>query len=239
MLEFLARDGNLPFLASLGVMIGIALLEGVGAIVGLGFSRLFDNLVPDSLSGVETDFDFDGVDADIGDVGDVAVPGTAGAGLMSSVLGWLCVGRVPILILLIWFLTAFGLLGLVLQGLVNASLGFMLPAALASVPALVIAFPSVRLFGQAFSKWVPKEQTTALSMDTFIGMVAIIVRGRARPGRPAEAKLRDRFGQTHYLLVEPDSDTGMFAEGDEVLLVRRAGKRFWGIPNQHTVLSPD
>ena len=237
MLEFIGHVGNLPFVGALALMIGIALLEGVGAVLGLGFSRLLDTLVPDSLA------DFDpGLDAGLdggADAASAAGDAAAGAGIFSSVLGWLCVGRVPLLILLIWFLTVFGLVGLAVQWAMHASLGFLLPGIVAMVPALVVAVPSVRAFGRTFAKWVPKEQTTALSKDTFIGLVAIVLRGEARAGQPAEAKLQDRFGKTHYLLVEPDSEAMRFVEGDEVLLVRRSGNRFWGIPNPHKALSPD
>ena len=67
----------------------------------------------------------------------------------------------------------------------------------------------------------------------------MIIRGEALAGQPAEAKLQDRFGQTHYLLVEPDDEAGRFVEGDEVLLVQGSGSRFRGIPNPHAALSPD
>ena len=238
MLGFLGSDGNLPFVIALTLMVGIALLEGVGAILGLGFSRLADALVPDSLTAadgavdIDIDADFD-ADAAFGDTGV-----DAGHGILTSVLGWLCVGKVPVLILLICFLTAFGLAGLFLQGLVQELFGFLLPRTVAAVPALMVAVPSVRLFGRAFAKLVPKVETDAVSKDTFIGVVATVIRGEARRGQPAEAKLEDRFGKTHYVLVEPDVEGTSFSAGEEVLLVRRNGGRFWAIHNPHEVLSP-
>jgi len=246
-LSFLGSDGNLPFVVALTLMVGIALLEGVGAILGLGVSRLADALVPDSLTAadgavdldldidvdIDADFDVD-VDAAIGDTG---VDFDAGHGLLTSVLGWLCVGKVPVLILLICFLTVFGLVGLILQGLVQELFGFLLPGVVATAPALMAAVPSVRLFGRAFAKLVPKVETSAVSKDTFIGTVATVIRGEAKRGQPAEAKLEDRFGKTHYVLVEPDLEGAGFSAGDEVLLVRRNGSRFWAIHNPHESLS--
>ena len=240
MLGFLGSDGNLPFVVALTLMVGIALLEGVGAILGLGFSRLADTLVPDSLTAADGDLDIDAdIDADVDtDLGDTDADVDAGHGILTSVLGWLCLGQVPVLILLIIFLTAFGLVGLFLQGLAQELFGFLLPGTVAAVPALMVAVPLMRLFGRAFAKLVPKVETSAVSTDTFIGVVATVIRGEARRGQPAEAKLEDRFGKTHYLLVEPDAEGTSFSAGDEVLLVRRSGGRFWAIQNPHEVLSP-
>ena len=247
MLDFLGNDGNLPFVGALALMIGIALLEGVGAILGLGFSRLADTLVPDSLTGIDSaadididaDFDFDAdIDTEIDvDLGDADAGIEVGGGFLTSMLGWLCVGRVPVLILLIFFLTAFGLVGLGIQGFVQSLFGVVLPSAVAVVPSLILAVPAVRLFGRSFAKFVPKVETTAVSKDTFIGRVASVIRGEARRGQPAEAKLEDRFGKTHYVLVEPDIEGESFNAGDEVLLVRRRDGRFWAIRNPHELLS--
>ncbi len=237
MLEFLASDGNLPFLGALALMGGIALLEGVGAVLGFGFSRLADSLVPDSLSGVDGALD---VDADVDIDADLDGPDAdldVGQGVLTSVLGWFCVGKVPILILLICFLTAFGLAGLVLQGFVHELFGFVLPGTIAVLPALFVAVPAVRLCGRTFAKYVPKVETSAVSANSFIGLVATIIRGEARQGQPAEAKLEDRFGMTHYLLVEPDIEDEHFGAGDQVLVVRRIGGRFAAIRNPHEALT--
>ena len=234
MLSFVLHDSNLPFAIALALMLGIALLEGAGALVGIGISGLIDSRLPEG--GIEAGFD---IDADID--GDFAAMETIGASrlALSSVLGWLCIGRVPILILLIVFLTVFGLAGLAVQGAIDSVFGLLLPGFVAAVPALALALPSVRLFGRAFGRVMPGVDTTAVSRETFVGAVATIIRGKARRGRPPEAKLTDRHGQTHYLLVEPDNKRDSFAAGDEVLLVRQTGSRFRAIANPHAALSRD
>jgi hypothetical protein len=52
--------------------------------------------------------------------------------------------------------------------------------------------------------------------------VATITLGEARQGSPAEARFRDQFGTTHYLMVEPD-DGETYQAGDNVLLVQQRG----------------
>ncbi|MCG8592556.1 MAG: YqiJ family protein, partial [Proteobacteria bacterium] len=88
MLEFLAAPQNLPFTVALCVMLGIAILEGVGTLLGAGLSSLLDSLVG------EIDFDVD-ADADVD--ADVHGPGHVGGGLFTGLLGWLRFGRVPVM----------------------------------------------------------------------------------------------------------------------------------------------
>jgi hypothetical protein len=82
-----------------------------------------------------------------------------------------------------------------------------------------------------------QEESDAVSRDTFIGKVAVVVRGEARKGFPAEAKLRDLTGATHYVLVEPDEENAVLSAGSEVLLVEQAGAVFRAIINPSRALS--
>ena len=132
MIDLIFAPENLPFSVALGLMLAIAVLEGVGMLFGAGLSGALESVAPD--------FDID-VDADI--------DADAGADLpaLSQFLGWLRVGEVPILILLIVFLTSFGLGGLIVQGLVHTSMGTYLSMPFASLAAFGLALPSVRVFG--------------------------------------------------------------------------------------------
>ena len=159
------------------------------------------------------------------------------AGPLSQVLGWLCVGRVPILVLIIVFLCAFGLGGFLLQALARGLAGFPLPPALVSLPAFAAAVPAVRYAGLGLARIMPKEETDAVSEKTFIGRVAVVIRGEARRGLPAEAKLRDHHGQTHYVLVEPDEDGAKFSQGAEVLIVHQSGSTYRVIANTNAAMS--
>ena len=106
-------------------------------------------------------------------------------------------------------------------------------------PAVIVAVPSVRVIGTGLAKLIPKDETTAVSTDSFVGRVATITLGTARKGEPAQAKLTDRHGQTHYVMVEPDSEDTVFEAGDSVLLIEQAGPRFVAVANTNAALTDD
>lgn len=213
-MTFLFSDGNYPFALALTLMLIIAVLEGVLTVIGAGLSQILDNLLPD------VDLD---VDADMPNGG------------LSRFLAWLRVGQVPVLILLIIFLTVFGISGIVLQSLLLNSIGFMLPSLLAAIPAAALALPGTRACAGLLGKWVMKDETEAISSTDFIGQVVTITLGEARSGSPAEARFRDRFGTTHYLMVEPDNDE-VFHQGEQMLLVTQSGATYRGIRPQNNNL---
>jgi len=53
--------------------------------------------------------------------------------------------------------------------------------------------------------------------------------GTARAASPARAKVKDAFGQPHFVMVEPHQPGTELAEGETVLLVRREGQLFFGV----------
>ncbi len=222
MLEFLGAPQNLPFSVAIGVMLGIALVEFASTLLGAGVSQLLDSVLPD------LDFDAD-VDVELDADADVGAGQLSGPGPLMQLLAWLNVGRVPVLVLLLLFLTAFGVSGLALQSAVGDLTGRLLPAALAAVPAVAIAMPTVKVVGGWIARLIPKDETSAVSRRTFVGRVATVVVGTARPGAPAQARLHDAHGRTHYVMVEPDLPDEEFPTGSDVLLVKVAGARFRGI----------
>jgi hypothetical protein len=212
MAAFFLAPENLPFMVALAIVAGLAVIELVGLLlIGTGLGNALDGLLPDSISNPE-------------------MPDSPGA-----LLSWLRVGQVPLLFLLLLFLASFGLLGLGGQHLLALSgLGFA-PGLLMSVPAAVLALPPVRLLGGVLGRLLPGDETSALSRASFIGHRATITLGEAQAGSPAQGKLRDRFGQTHYLMIEPDHSADRFSPGETVLLVRTTGAVFFAIrpDNQH------
>ncbi|MEL6413768.1 MAG: YqiJ family protein [Pseudomonadota bacterium] len=229
----------LPFTAALIVLGLIATLELVGLLFGVAFSGLVDSALPDIELDADADFE---VDAALGgDGGPLHVdgpdmPDIPTAGPLSQFLSWLCVGKVPVLILLAAFLLGFGLSGLIVQEVSQGLLGIYIWPMLVAIPALMIALPTTRYLGLGIAKIMPKEETDAVSRSAFIGAVATIIRGEAEQGKPAEAKLRDVHGTTHYILVEPDQTGLKFAKGNEVLLVKKSGSIFQAVINTNPVL---
>jgi len=79
-------------------------------------------------------------------------------------------------------------------------------------------------------KTIPKDEPPAVSQDTLIGRVGVIVIGQARTGSPAQVRVKDGFGQTHYVMAEPDGE-GVLKQGEAVLLVSLEGNTFKAILN--------
>jgi hypothetical protein len=209
----LLLPGNAPFVAAIGLMIAIGALEGVTLLFGLSVTEHAGSMLV-SHFGV----DHAGVGADTGVIG--------------QVLGWLHLGRVPLLILLILFLLGFAIIGLLLQSLLHALAGFMLPPAVAAVIAALGALPFVRQSGALVGRYLPQNETSALSEEDFVGRTAQIVTGEASSGNPAEARLVDEYGQQHYLRIEPDDAEVRFARGSTVLIVSRvSGSLYRAIAN--------
>ncbi len=225
-MDFVFAPQNAIFSVALAVMLGIALLEGVMTLLGIGFSGALDALLPD------IDFDSPTIDA-----GDGIAASEIGSSALSRFLGWLMVGKVPALVLLVALLTGFGLIGLLLQGMVQSVTGMLLPGWIAAVPAIAVAMPLTRWIGRGIVRIIPADETSAVSRREFIGLVATVTLGTGRPGRPVQARLRDRHGQSHYVMVEPDRGAPDLAQGTEVLLVSRVGSRFRAIPNPNTALA--
>ncbi|SDI81684.1 OB-fold-containig protein [Paraburkholderia phenazinium] len=209
----LLLPGNAPFVAAIGLMIAIGALEGVTLLFGLSVTEHAGSMLVSHFG-----IDHSGTGADTGVVG--------------QVLGWLHLGRVPLLILLILFLLGFAIVGLLLQSLLHALAGFMLPPAVAAVIAALGALPFVRQTGGLAGRYLPQNETSALSEEDFIGRTAQIVTGEASPGNPAEARLVDEYGQPHYLRIEPDDAEVRFARGSTVLIVSRvSGSLYRAIAN--------
>ena len=148
----------------------------------------------------------------------------ADAHIGGDLLGWLGVGRVPLLMLLVVFLAAFGLLGLALQQAAGP-LGPGIAAAIAGAAAL----PVTGLGARGLARIMPRDETTAVSLDTLVGRRGTITVGTARRGSPAQARVRDVHGQPHYVMVEPHDENHPLAEGETVLLIRRDGHLFTGL----------
>lgn len=203
MTELLTQSGSLPFSVALGVVVLLAAMQ----FVGLG-----------NLLGHDLDADVDvpaGVDHDL----------TIDAGLL-SLIG---LGRVPFMMWLMILLSVFGVLGLAGQHVLEVLTGAPWSAWLVGPVTGVLALPATGAIARPLGRLLPKDETTAIDISALIGREAEIVIGTASPGNPARAKVTDHFGQTHYVMLEPDNDGQRFVQSEKVLLVRRDGELFKAI----------
>ena len=135
-------------------------------------------------------------------------------------LAWLYVGRLPLLVILVLLLTSFSLLGFMLQGVVSAVFGQGLPALAASPLAFLGALPVTRALGSALVRFMPRDESAAIAAASFVGRTATLTAGEASPGKAAEARFQDEYGQTHYVMVEPATTSPNLCAGERVLLLR-------------------
>lgn len=233
MIAFALANQNLPFAVALVLMLLIAILEGVTTILGMGLSGFLDSLMPEM--DVDIDLDMD-VDMDVDMDADIDGPDFHTGTPLTKMLSWLRIGQVPVLVLLVIFLTAFGLFGLGTQSVALRLTGRLMPSIAAAGIALLLALPMVRMFGGILARVMPKDETEAVSEKSFIGLVAVITTGTARHGGAAQGKLQDRHGQTHYIMIEPDDAQEIFVQGTEVILVRQQGAIFKAIKNTSPLL---
>jgi hypothetical protein len=158
-------------------------------------------------------------------IGSSAIEIDIDAADIGGALDWLNIGRLPLLILLVVFLTVFGLAGLVLQATLLAFSARLLPWFGAVPAALAVAAPLTRRLGAGLARVLPRDETTAVDIDTLVGRRARIVIGTARRGHPARARVEDQHGQAHFVMVEPLDDASLTAAA-MLLLTARQGDIF-------------
>lgn len=200
-----------PFTVAFLVFGLLAAIEIAGLLLGVTVSDLVDGALPD--------FDAEGAEG------------------LASALGWLHVGKVPLMIVIASLLVGFAVIGVTLQSAAEGALGAPLPGLAAGTIAFMTALPATRVLCGGLAKILPREETEAVSAESFVGRIAEIIRGEARQGAPAEAKLADSRGQTQYILVEPDTNGAVFQQGAEVLIVERRGAVYRAARNETPSLS--
>jgi len=130
------------------------------------------------------------------------------------------------------FLALFALVGFALNLAAAGVFGALIPPVIAAPVSVVAALPLMRVCAGGIAHLIPSDQTYAVSLDTLVGRVAVIVSGTARLGYPAQGKVTSEHGQVHYVMVEPDMADVTFAQNDAVLLVKRlSATRFQAIRN--------
>ncbi len=212
MTEIFFNAQSYPFAIALTLVLGLFLLEIITLILGGSVLSLGAD-APD----LDLDADFD-IDADL-DVELAIAP--------SGLLGWIGIKDVPFMMWLVSFLTMFGLSGLGLQSALAGIFGAPLPASLAALAAFPIGLSGARFMARIIARIMPRHESEAMRKRFLGGHHGTITQGIARRGKPAEAKIKDRFGNFHYLRVEPLDDGDVIPEGADVHVIRRKDGMFY------------
>lgn len=191
----------------------ILILEVVGLIFGFTSDAL-DGVIPDFLK-----IDFEATD-----------------GALATPANWLSLGKIPLLIWLVIFFGGWGVTGLVLQQTMDDFFGaYFMP-----IIAIPIAF-AINLFVVHFVCRLIKPLfhdrfNNALSIEEFIGIEAEIVLGTAKKGSPAQARLFDRNGKPHYIMIEPISDDLQYNEGEKIIVAEIKDDCYLGLSPKELTL---
>ena len=207
MLEFLLADENIPYAVVLTLLLFLCFFEGVGTLLGLGISGVLDSLIPD-IPDIDTSHNLN-------------VHELGSGSSITRLLGWLRVGKVPLLILLIIYLFWFGSIGYFLNYVSMSLMNILLPKIISIPIAVFGSLPATRIGGAILEKIMPKDETSSVSIDSFLGREAKITIGQATDTITAEAKIVDEYGQTHYIMVLAEEGQGPYSSENLLLIVRR------------------
>jgi hypothetical protein len=204
----------LPFVIAAGVLLGLVALEMLTTLLGAPLSHWFhvdhaDHAAPDHGVGH-------------GDHADSHID-HGPRGSLGTMLGWLNVGRAPLMVLLMVVLATFAAAGIALQAIL-ASIVAPLPWPLAAVAALAVSLPATRWTSRFIAKVVPRDETYATSESELVGLTGEVTLGPARAGVVAKARFRDRHGNTHFTRVEPFEPGDTIEQGVVVLAVELRGR---------------
>ncbi|TCM69942.1 uncharacterized protein DUF1449 [Acinetobacter calcoaceticus] len=207
--ELFVEPSNLAFSISLSLMLMLGIVECVLIIIGSTSQGLLDQFVPEQLTGVhQVGFDLE-----------------QSGSLYVQFLDWLYLGRIPVLVWLIIFLTVYSLFGFSVQALSFHYTQSFFPLWLIAPASLILSMPIIRYSALLLAKILPQDETTAIHLEELIGRKAVIILGDAKLNYPAQAKVKDQHGQTHYILVEPVTDL-ILTQGTEVILTEKTKNGF-------------
>ncbi|WP_298848687.1 OB-fold-containig protein [uncultured Ruegeria sp.] len=224
MFDFLLEGAFAPFTMALGLLFGLLALELIALVLGgslmAGEGEVDLDMVdaPD-LDVADFDLDID-ADVDLGNFEFAEVEADAPELATVGPLSWLGIGKMPFMIWLAVLLAGFGLSGIGLQLALRDLLGFDLPSWMAAIPAGAFGLWFARGFGAVFARLLPKTETETMSERMLARRRGVISQGTASRGRPAEVRVMDRFGNTHYLRAEPLQEKDTLEQGTDVLVLR-------------------
>lgn len=192
-------EHNQLFSVTLAIVFIIGIMEGLLSLVGVGMSAMLDSFMP------ELDINVDMPDTQIS--------------TFSEIFGWINKGRVPMLMLVLTFMTFFGLIGLNIQSVWFHFTGHYIYTVIVAVISFILAMPFVSYFSLVLSKVMPRDETTAISTKTFIGETCTIINEAATDHKFVEAKFKDLFGEVHYIMVKSADKGVVFHRGAKGLIV--------------------
>lgn len=215
---FLFAPQNTPFAISLGILGGLLAVEVLTVTLGMPVSQKLDAML-----------DLQGADLDAPDHASHAGLDVAHHdNLFGTAWDWLNAGRVPLLVLLMIMLAAFGSIGYMIEGIAHSLLGW-LPTAFAAVPAFFVTLPVTRRASLLIFKIIPRDETYAVEAAGLVGLTGIIVTGPLTAGTIARVRIKDAHGNQHFPWVRTTDQSLRLDDGAHVLLVEQRGNEYLAV----------
>ena len=201
MLNFITAAENTAFLIAGCIVIALLILGMISIIFGIGHD-LFQ---------VDAEIDFT-LDANGNGVPDYLEAGH------SSIFLWVNPGHVPSTVFIILFSGIYSILGYSAQWIYNGIASGLLPALLVGPVVLACTLPIVRSLSASIAPLLPKDETSAIKVESLIGSSGILTAGPTGPVDFGIARFTDNFGTDHNLVVCSESNEHI-ATGSQVVLL--------------------
>lgn len=144
---------------------------------------------------------------------------------LDSALGWLNLGKVPFLVLLMIVLALFAASGMVLQSIARHTIGAF-PAIIAAGAATAFSLIATRFVSRSVARILPRDESYATTDEDMIGRVGPVTVGPLESHAVGRMSVSDSFGNQHFPRVRPANPGEVIAAGEFVLIVARVGREF-------------
>ena len=236
MSEILADPGFRPFLIAALILLGLVLVETLSMLAGTSASHSVDHMLGLDSHAVVPEHGLDSGHA-FHDADPTHAHGDAHAdraGPLAEAFGWINVGRIPLLMLLMAGLASFSVAGILIEAMARG-LGVGLPVWLSAPVAVAVTLPAMRLVSRSVTWVIPKDQSFAIDSEDLIGRTGEVTLGPVRSGVVARIKVQDRYGNWHFPRVVPFEPSAEIAMGTQVLVVSRIGTELAVTPAEGTL----
>lgn len=204
-LNFFLLTDNRVFLGAAVVLGVLGALEVLGLAIGASMSHAIN---------ASLDSDHNGI------------PDFAEGSALGGVFNWMGFGKIPATMVFALFLGYFAISGLTINWISNQMMGFTWSPLIAVPFAVILAMLPLRVASSVIARVLPKDFSSAISVDELVGQLALITTGTATAEHNAEARVVDRFNETHYVRVKPIDPADSIPRGTAVYLDKREAGYF-------------
>lgn len=212
------------YINGIAILVGILVLQLIMVLLGLSDMEAEPDADVDLDGGFEPDASAEtglalvsadvpeGIELDVG-----PSPETVRYGQPEGFSGLIGLRGVPLMIWVSFLIGGFSVTGLFLSGIIRLPAVFDVPGyAISALGGLL----SARVFGRAFRRWLPSTESYTVDITAVRRQRGQIILGDAARGKPARALIHDRFGNRHYMMVEPLENNKVIRDGSDVLVIR-------------------